>query len=344
VERERGRLETFLSSTTELIVVVDHSSRVVLANPAAREVFGQGQEWENREIAELVQNEALLELFAKAERDQTSFGEVPLPDGRTLHASLSPITSGDEETAGWVAAMQDVTHLKELDELKTDFINAVSHDLRSPLSGILIATHLVTQTGEVNEKQREFLATIEQRVASMTELIDDLLDVARIEAGIDMELEPCVVAPIINQVVSQLEEQIHNKQLQVDVETDVKLSPVMGNSRRIRQVLANLISNAIKYTPEGGQITVGAESNHEEIVVSVHDTGMGIPLADQPHIFDKFYRVDRPEISNIQGTGLGLAITRSIVEKLGGRIWVQSELHVGSTFLFTLPIIDAVPD
>jgi signal transduction histidine kinase len=312
----------------------------VLANPAARDVFGPGQKWENPLLRDVIQNETLLDLFAKAQQNQATFGEVPLPDGRTFHASVSPISSGEEQVAGWVAAMQDVTYLKELDEMKTDFINAVSHDLRSPLSGILIATHLVSQTGELNEQQREFLDAIDQRVASMTELIDDLLDVARIEAGIDMELEPCIVAPLITQVAKQFEEQIHNKDLQLEVKSSTNLPPVLGNARRLRQVLANLIGNAIKYTPEGKYISVAANHEHGEIIVSVHDTGIGIPQEDVAHIFEEFYRVNRPETATIKGTGLGLAITRSIVEKLGGRIWVESELNVGSTFTFALPTMN----
>ncbi len=340
VEKERAHLAAFLSSTTDLMLVVDSNMRVVLANPAARDVFGPGQKWENPLLRDVIQNETLLDLFAKAQQNQATFGEVPLPDGRTFHASVSPISSGEEQVAGWVAAMQDVTYLKELDQMKTDFINAVSHDLRSPLSGILIATHLVSQTGELNEQQREFLDAIDQRVASMTELIDDLLDVARIEAGIDMELEPCIVAPLITQVAKQFEEQIHNKDLQLEVKSSTNLPPVMGNARRLRQVLANLIGNAIKYTPEGRYISVAANHDQGEIVVSVKDAGIGIPPEDVPHIFEEFYRVNRPETATIKGTGLGLAITRSIVEKLGGRIWVESELNVGSTFTFALPTMN----
>jgi len=316
----------------------------VRANPAAREVLELGQEWENRQLSEIVDNEALLELFDQTERNRTTFGEMMLPDGRTFYASLSPIASGDEQVAGWVAAMHDVTYLKELDQMKTDFINAVSHDLRSPLSGILIATHLVSQTGELNAHQTELMDTIEQRVGAMTELIDDLLDVARIEAGIDMELDPCILTPLINQVVSEFEEQIQDKQLQVDVQANPNLPPVWGSARRLRQVLANLIGNAIKYTPEERQITIVATHNQDEIVVSVQDEGIGVPMPDQPHIFDKFYRVERPEMTGIKGTGLGLAITRSIVEKLEGRIWIQSELNKGSTFAFALPIIQDMPN
>jgi len=329
-----------LSSTTNLIIAVDRTGRVVLANPAAREAFGQGEEWENRPLSEIVQNEALLDLFNEATHHHAVFGEVPLGDERTLYASLSPIPGGDEEkTSGWVAAMQDVTQLKELDQMKTDFINAVSHDLRSPLSGILISTHLVTQFGKLNEQQQKFMLTIEERVAAMTDLIDDLIDAGRIEAGVDMEKEPCAIVPIITRVVKQFGEQIDAKRLKVEIKAGANLPPVMGDPRRLGQVLSNLIGNAIKYTPEEGQVTVEGSFSHGEIVVHVRDTGIGIPLVDQPRIFDKFYRVERPETASIKGTGLGLAITRSIVENHGGHIWVESELNAGSTFTFTLPII-----
>jgi signal transduction histidine kinase len=240
--------------------------------------------------------------------------------------------------------MHDVTHLKELDQLKTDFINAVTHDMRSPLSGILIATHLVSQAGEVNEKQLEFLNTIEHRVAAMSELIDDLLDVARIEAGIDMEMEPCVISPLIAQVMNQFQEQVDDKKLRVQLQVAGNIPPVMGNEARLRQALLNLIGNAIKYTPEGGKIIVEASHNYDNIVVSVEDTGLGISLNDQQYIFDKFYRVNRPGAAHVKGTGLGLAITRSIIEKHNGLLWVDSELNQGSTFSFVLPIIKVEPE
>lgn len=344
VERERARLEAFLSSTTNLIIVVDRAHRIVLANPAARDVFGQGQTWESRPLSEAVHNQALLELFGKAQRNQAIFGEVPLSDGRTFRASLSPISSGDQQIAGWVVAMQDVTYLKELDQMKTDFMNAVSHDLRSPLSGIAIATHMVSKMGEVTPNQHSLLKTIEDRVSEMTELIDGMLDLARIEANIDIELEPCAISPIISKVVSQLAPQIRDKDLQIDVEAGSNLPPVMGDALRLRQVLSNLINNAVKYTLEGGRISIAATCSQDEIVVSIQDTGIGVPPADQPFIFDKFYRVGRPEIAGTKGAGLGLAIARSIVERLGGRIWVQSELNAGSTFSFALPIIKEDPD
>jgi PAS domain S-box-containing protein len=344
VEKERARLDAFLSSTTDLIIVVDPAQRIVLANPAAREVFGQRQEWEDHQLSKLVKNEALLDLFGKAQRHKATLGQVPLPDGRTFQAGLSPISSGDEQFAGWVVAMQDVTYLKELDQMKTDFMNAVSHDLRSPLSGIAIATHMVSKMGQVSDQQQSLLENIEQRVAEMTELIDGMLDLARIEADIDMEMEPCAMAPAITKVVNQLQTQIRDKELKVDLEVSANLPPVMGDAWRLRQVLSNLVNNSIKYTPAGGRITITASCVEDEIVVSVQDTGIGVSLVDQPHIFDKFYRVARPEMTGIKGAGLGLAIARSIVERLGGRIEVQSELNMGSTFSFALPIIQDAPD
>ncbi len=340
VNDERARLAAVVSSTTELIIVVDPAFRVVLANEAAREVFASDQEWEGHQLSEIIQDQLLLELFGKAGPDQVTSGELSLLDGRTLRASLRPIPGSGGQTVGWVAAMRDITYQKELDRMQTEFVDTVSHDLRSPISAIGIAANLVSQMGEVNARQREMLGTITERVAEATELVDDLLDLARIEAGVEIVTEPCAIAPIITRVMSHFEEQIQDKKLRVDVNTDANLPPVMGEAWRLRQVLSNLIGNAIQYTPQGGQITVDARCGDDEIVVSVTDTGVGISPSEQLLVFEKFYRGARPGMEMPKGTGLGLAITRMIVERFGGRIWVESEPNVGSTFSFALAVVE----
>jgi two-component system NtrC family sensor kinase len=238
---------------------------------------------------------------------------------------------------GWVATMQDVSHFKELNELKSDFVNVVSHDLRSPLSGILIATHLLPQVGSINDPQRELLDTVETRVRSMGALIDDLLDVGKIEAGIDFDMEPCPVNPIITEAMTSFIPQASEKSIQLVGQLDKELPLVMANMTRLRQVMSNLIGNAIKYTPDGGQVTVKAFRQDDEVRVQVIDSGIGIPAADQPHIFEKFYRVRGDHVANIKGTGLGLALVKSIVEKHNGHIWLESVFGEGSTFTVALP-------
>ena len=174
-------------------------------------------------------------------------------------------------------------------------------------------------------------------VENITELIQDLLDLGKIEAGVGMEMDACRMDAIINKVVEDLRSQAEAKRQRLDVELPPQLSPVLGNELRLGQVVANLVGNAIKYTPNGGLISVRANNSNGQIVVSVQDTGFGIPLADQPYIFDKFYRVQSEETEGISGTGLGLAIVKSVVERHNGRVWVKSEPGVGSTFTFILP-------
>jgi signal transduction histidine kinase len=234
--------------------------------------------------------------------------------------------------------MQDVSHFKELNQLKTDFVNSVSHDLRSPLSGILIATHLMPELGEVNKSQTELLTTIENRVNTMSHLIDDLLDVSKIEAGIDMELAPQILAPLVEQVVTSLIPQAQKKSINLNYHTPSESPMVEANVTRLQQVIHNLVANAIKYTPDEGVVTVQISPYQDEIRIQVIDTGLGIPAADQPHIFEKFYRVKGDHVASIKGTGLGLAIAKGIVEKHKGRIWLESVFGQGSTFTVALPL------
>jgi signal transduction histidine kinase len=240
--------------------------------------------------------------------------------------------------------MQDVSHFKELDQLKSDFVHTVSHDLRSPLASILIATKMLPQIGSLSEQQREFLATIEQRVSGMSQLIDDLLDVGKIAAGVDMEMEPYPLTPVINEVFQFFLPQAEIKSIQLINQVGTQLPIVMANPVRLRQVLQNLLGNAIKYTPDGGRVILKAFQKDDEVHIQVIDSGIGIPAADQPRIFEKFYRVRGEHVASIKGTGLGLAITKSIVEKHNGRVWLESVFGKGSTFTVTLPIYQGEPE
>jgi signal transduction histidine kinase len=165
-----------------------------------------------------------------------------------------------------------------------------------------------------------------------------LLDVGKIEAGIDIEMEPCPITPIINETVNSFRPQANDKSLQLITQLDQELPLIMANMTRLRQVMNNLVGNAIKYTPHEGHVTVKAFQQDGEIRVQVIDTGLGIPTADQPHIFEKFYRVHGDHVANIKGTGLGLALAKSIIEKHQGRIWLESVFGEGSAFTVALPI------
>jgi PAS domain S-box-containing protein len=338
VEQEQARLAAILSSSTDAILVVNRKGRIILDNPAAWSVMGVKKTQRDKLLSESTENEAIIQLFENAIQSGERTGEIPLDDGRTFYANLSPVSASGAGVIGFIATMQDVSHFKELNQLKTDFVNSVSHDLRSPLSGILIATHLMPELGEVNKSQTELLTTIENRVNIMSHLIDDLLDVSKIEAGIDMELAPQILAPLVEQVVTSLIPQAQKKSINLNYHTPSESPMVEANVTRLQQVIHNLVANAIKYTPDEGVVTVQISPYQDEIRIQVIDTGLGIPAADQPHIFEKFYRVKGDHVASIKGTGLGLAIAKGIVEKHKGRIWLESVFGQGSTFTVALPL------
>jgi len=334
VKSERSKLETIIGSTEDAVIVTDSEMHVLLLNRAARRAFGiKSAEIANHPIAQVVKNESLINLFIRSiDGSQVQRGEIPLEDGRTLNANLTPIPG-----VGYAAVMQDITYLKELDRMKSEFVSNVSHDLRSPLTTIKGFAQLLPKAGPLTPQQQEFNAKILKGVENITALIQGLLDLGKIEAGVGLEMDVCQLDAIINKVVEGLRSQAEAKRQCLDMELHPQLSPVLGNDLRLGQVVANLVGNAIKYTPDGGLISVRANNNNGQIVVSVQDTGFGIPLADQPYIFDKFYRVQSEETEGISGTGLGLAIVKSVIERHNGRVWVESEPGVGSTFTFILP-------
>ena len=335
IAEERAKLEGIIGGTNDAIIVTDAQNRVLLMNQAAQRAFDVETVPEvGRPLGEVMSNERLLALFARPEaREEALAEEIPLSDGRTLYASLTPVAE-----VGRIAVMQDITYLKELDKMKSDFVATVSHDLRSPLAIISGYAALLEEAGELDETQQEFVEGIKLSVARMITLINNLLDLGKIEAGVGMEMKPCQLVTVINKAVESLREQARAKEMVLQFDLPPELPLVQGNQVRLDQVVSNLVGNAIKFTPEGGVVTVSAREEKSEIAVEVKDTGIGIAPEDQVHLFEKFYRVSSEETSDIKGTGLGLAIVKSIVEGHGGRVWVESKPSQGSTFGFTLPI------
>ena len=336
IAEERAKLEAVIGGTNDAVIVTDAQNRVLLMNQAAQRAFQVETVPEmGRPLEEVVSNERLLALFAYLEaREEVLVEEIPLSDGRTLYASLTPVAE-----VGRIAVMQDITYLKELDKMKSDFVATVSHDLRSPLSIITGYALMLPEEGELNETQQEFVERIRLSVTKMVTLINNLLDLGKIEAEVEMEMEPCQLVTVINEAVGGLKEQARTKEIVLQLDLPPELPLVLGNQVRLDQVMSNLVSNAIKFTPEGGMVAVSASEEKGEVVVEVKDTGIGIASEDQVHLFEKFYRVSSEETSDIEGTGLGLAIVKSIVEAHGGQIWVKSRPGQGSTFGFALPIV-----
>ncbi len=231
-------------------------------------------------------------------------------------------------------------------QAKTEFMSVASHELKIPMTSIKGYAKLLAlgTGGELTERQRQFLNVIAANVDRMDRLVADLLDVSRIEAGrLRLEMGPVDLHEVIETVIQSVKAQIEAKQLTLEVEIPPALPHVWGDQGRLVQVITNLVSNAYKYTPDGGQIRIAADgvadsSSSGHLTVSVSDTGLGISPEDQQKLFTKFFRADDPRVRDVPGTGLGLSITKSLVEMHGGEIWVQSELGKGTTFAFTLPI------
>ncbi len=333
---ERAKLAAVIASTEDAIIVTDETDHILLLNPAARRAFRlDGEDWGGQPLAEVVENQALHDLFNRlAAEGVAQNAEIPV-DGRTFYANLAPIPG-----VGKVLAMQDITYLKELDQMKSDFVATVSHDLRSPLSIIDGYTDLLQEVGSLNEQQHQFVERIKVATTNMVRLVTDLLDLGKIEAGLEMEMTPCDLEDIIDPVVTNLQGWAERKGIELRVELPENVPPIRGDSIRLRQVLTNLVDNALKYTHEGGTVAVQMSVDNGTVTVRVRDTGIGIGPDDLPHVFDKFYRVEGEETRDIAGTGLGLAIAKSIVEAHGGRIWAESEPGAGSVFSFTLPVLE----
>jgi two-component system phosphate regulon sensor histidine kinase PhoR len=342
---ERGTLAAVLTSTADAVVMVGQGGIVLLANPAVRAMLGVAPEtMTGRPFMEAVVHEPLRRLF---QAGRPGIAELPLPDGRTAQASLIVVTTEYGESVGLAAILRDITLLKELEQMKTDFVSTVSHDLKSPIMAIAMTAELLLKTtpGPDGEPaHRERCQRILRSAQNMTELVTDLLDLGKIEAGLEGAGEPVDLMPLIATVVKALAPQAEAKHITVEVEAP-PAAVVRGVRARLEQVLTNLIGNAIKYTRDGGRVRVTVDrpgAADDPIRVRVTDTGIGIPARALPHVFDKFYRVQSDATTGISGTGLGLAITRSIVEGHGGRIGVESTEGAGSTFWVELPGASAV--
>lgn len=330
-EAERARLESIIASIEDGVIVLDDEKKVVLINQVACNVFGlDGMEIVGKPIAEMTLNSDLRALLAKSEESAVKYYELNFDDGRVFNAQHTPIPH-----IGSAITMQDITYLKRLDQIKNDFVHTVSHDLRSPLTAVLGYAELLERAGSLTEQQREFLQRIQGSVQNITALVNELLDLGRLEAGFDARRETVQLENIVRYSVGLLDSLVRKKNLHLQLEIADGLPGLRANPIRIRQMIDNLIGNAINYTPDGGKILVRLAVEDQQIILEVTDTGPGIPLEEQARIFDKFYRASN--VAETKGTGLGLAIVKSIVDNYRGRVWVESVLGQGSSFFVVLP-------
>lgn len=371
LRNETTQINAILQSLSDGVVVCDTEGAILSVNPAATILLGKPAE-------ELIIQDlgAILKGLLGSKRvdelpvvdlldhpigsnHQPRMFETTIQIGmRVINLKLGPVLKEDEELLGAILNMRDMTREVQSDRLKTEFIGTMSHELRTPMTAIKGFTQLLGMgsLGPLNDTQREFMSTIQYNAERMIAIINDVLELTKIETGsIELEIRPLHLAEALSGVVSELRDLANRREQELTITIPPGLPLVRADSSRLHQILFNLISNAVKYTPHGGKVWVEAtEATLEDLPqhirdnllldrrytqIEVRDTGVGIAPDEVDKVFERFYRTENPLKVEAGGTGLGLSLTRPLVELLGGQVWATSELDVGSTFTLVLPAV-----
>jgi len=340
---QKGNLEAILSGMNEGVMVLDPNERILLMNPSLKQSSSVASPPEGKTLMEALRNAKIQEMVRKTMarggrvvREELVFAGPP---PRTFQVSAVS-TSPEGPSRHVVCVFHDITELRRLETIRRDFVANVSHELKTPLSSIKgYAETLLDGALEDQEHARGFVETIHRQADHLAKLINDLLDLARIEAG-KMELRPVplYLQEIIPQIIETLRPLWESKGLSVGFEAPPSLPPALADQGAVRQILSNLLDNAIRFTSQGGQIAVRTSIQADHLLVAVKDSGIGISSSDLPRIFERFYRADTARPRSPESTGLGLAIVKHLVLAQEGQVWAESELGRGSSFYVSLPL------
>ena len=345
---EKSRMRALVDSMSNGVLVVDAAAKLALVNPALRSILGWGDDDHlGQPVFRVLPCPEVLEAIEEVLESEDSTPEplVCLVDleqeGETIHLQVRcvPFLDGRGHLVGAMAVFEDVTALRRLDQVKDEFVSMVAHEIASPLGSVMAQLQTLAKgiPGPLNEKQLHLVERALARVGGIVKLSKDLLNIAKIEAGTLGEVEEVDLGPILEEAVDMLMPRAQEKGQELRLELEPGLEPIRGVPRALLEVAVNLVSNAVKYTPEGGSITVRAWPREDGVAFSVSDTGFGLGPEDQERIFQRFYRVRDAQTRDIVGTGLGMPIVKKVVEEHQGRIEVESEKGKGSTFTVILP-------
>ena len=339
----RRRLHHMVDSMADGLIMTDLHSDDVLINPAARQMLSID---DDQTVTTQFLKDKLgfypFDLINTAGPAQDPLREDVKIGDRILHSMVSPVRDGKERLVGVVVVLRDMTEARELDRKQREFVSVVSHELRTPLTSIAGALDIVLSVyaGKLSDKQRRYLVMARESCTRLNSIVDDLLDVARSESGqMPIHFTPLALDDLAREVVNTYRSAASSKKISLSLDSDTQTVRILGDPDRLMQVLNNLVSNAIKFTPDGGDVRVevfGPSVAADHVGVSVFNNGESIPEIDHERIFDKFEQVQESSTRRVGGTGLGLAISRAIVEGHGGRIWVETP-EMGTKFVFTLP-------
>jgi signal transduction histidine kinase len=333
VRAERETLSALIAGMPIPVLVINAQEQIIYASQAAYHLLALPLlTLSLDDLADGPKIKAAIEQIRQS--PATSKVEINWANQYTFSLSLNELPQ-----LGAVIAFNDITYLKELDALKTEFVEMVSHDLKSPLTAIHGYATLLGMEN-LSERGRANLANLLQHTEQTQSLILALLDLTRLEAGIDEDIEACNLTEITAEVLEGFRLAAIQKELSLTTELPSGLPLIMGNPMRLFHAVSNLVSNAIKYTPGGGRVFVGLSHTDSQVCLRVADTGPGIPPEEQAKIFEKFYRTATRSNAGVEGSGLGLSIVKAVIERYGGQVKVESTVGEGSAFICTLPILD----
>jgi two-component system phosphate regulon sensor histidine kinase PhoR len=353
IATEKTRLKTIVNYLAGGVLVTDKRKNIILYNPALVRMLGyEGDSLDDQPLSALTADEKLTgiidgilelnpgEFKALSAEIMPHEGEKGQSDQLYLRAQAVPFQNRSGEILGSVAILDDITHLKKLDEMKSAFVSMVSHEIRSPLSTILTQIHVLTDglAGKVSAKQADILGKISRKVQGLVELSNELLNLSRIEAGLILQdKEQVQLMDILENLVRFMQTKAEKKNISLKLKK-ANLPLINADVKSMETVFDNLITNAITYTPEGGKVNVTGAVKGDFLEIKVSDTGYGIASDELPRVFERFYRVQTDKTRHIIGTGLGLPIVKSIVEAHNGTVRVESKEGVGSTFYVRIPL------
>ena len=330
--QERQHLAAVLQNAADAILMFDAENRLSMVNPAGQKLFTDYEMRIGRQLAAGMGYDALLQSLQHAQQSGSSLaGEIEWPDKRIFSAAITSIKEG-----GCVVVLHDVSRFKELEKVKDEFIATASHDLRNPITSINGFSHLMKQAGPLTDMQGDFLTRIQDAAVQMSQLVENMLNLAKMDLGQELKHETVDLSQLLTKVTDEFKPHAQAKGQTLTLE-QAAASQVRGDELQLLQALRNLVGNAVKYTPDNGAITIGMEQRDGKSLIKVCDNGYGIPATSLPFIFNRFYRVRNNGHSEIEGNGLGLAIVKSIIGQHDGEVTVESEPGVGSCFTVSLP-------
>jgi two-component system, OmpR family, phosphate regulon sensor histidine kinase PhoR len=347
---EKKKLETIIQCLANGVMVTNKKLDVILYNPALLRLLDISEEIEIPvPLSKIITDKALLETLQQIQKRETTEQGLTSQEirvgNRILRAISAPNLEPDRHVfwsvSGAVTVLEDITAFKQLDQMKSDFVNMVAHELRSPLVSIRQLQSVLAEglAGPLQAKQEDFVRRGMKKIDALLSLINDLLDVAKLEAGRLVQRQvPTDVGKIIEEMTALTAPRAKDQGITLSVSCD-NLKPILADPKNIEEILNNLLSNALNYSPEGGEVKISARVLGDFMEIKVADQGIGIPPEEIPKIFEKFYRVKDPKTRQVTGTGLGLSIVKGIVEAHRGSIDVESTVRVGTTFRILLPVL-----